>query len=68
MKKICKIILLDEVNCILTGLTADHYVYFFEEYGIFTENYYFSPKNTEESIVSPRIENFKNFTNILILG
>ena len=44
MSKVCKIILVDEVNCACVGLSRDHYAYFYEKYGIHTENYFFSPK------------------------
>jgi len=44
MTKICKIVLIDEVNCACIGLSRDHYAYFYEKYGIHTENYFFSPK------------------------
>jgi len=40
----CKIVLIDEVNCVITGLHADHIIYYYEKYGILTESYYFSPK------------------------
>ena len=42
--KKCKLILLDEINCIFVNLHPDHVVYFYEMYGIFTDNYYFNPK------------------------
>lgn len=44
MSRVCKIILIDEVNCACLGLSRDHYAYFYEKYGIHTENYFFSPK------------------------
>ncbi len=45
MKKTpCKIILLDEVNCIFVGLHPDHIIYFYEKYGIFAKGYFFNPK------------------------
>jgi superfamily II DNA or RNA helicase len=44
MSKVCKIVLIDEVNCACLGLTRDHFAYFYEKYGIHTENYFFSPK------------------------
>jgi len=44
MSRTCKIILLDEVNCVCLGLLKDHYAYFFEKYGIFAEGYFFNPK------------------------
>lgn len=40
----CKLILLDEVNCIFTGLHPDHVIYFYEKYGIFAKGYFFNPK------------------------
>ena len=40
----CKIVIIDEVNCAVLGLTLNHYAYFYEKYGIHTENYFFSPK------------------------
>jgi len=40
----CKIVLIDEVNCACLGLTRDHAAYFYEKYGIHTENYFFNPK------------------------
>jgi superfamily II DNA or RNA helicase len=40
----CTIRLLDEVNCVCSGLTKDHIAYFYEKYGIFAENYFFNPK------------------------
>jgi len=42
--KECKIILIDEVNCACLGLSRDHAAYFYEKYGIHTENYFFNPK------------------------
>jgi len=44
MTKICKIVLVDEVNCACLGLSRDHMAYFYEKYGIHTEGYFFSPK------------------------
>ena len=44
MTKACKIVLIDEVNCACLGMTRDHIAYFYEKYGIHTENYFFSPK------------------------
>jgi superfamily II DNA or RNA helicase len=43
-KRKCKIVLIDEVNCAVTGLHADHILYYYEKYGILTESYFFSPK------------------------
>jgi len=42
--KKCKIILLDEVNCIFVGLHPDHIIYLYEQYGIFAKGYFFNPK------------------------
>lgn len=42
--KKCKVILLDEVNCIFTGLHPDHVIYFYEKYGLFAKGYFFNPK------------------------
>lgn len=42
--KKCKVILLDEVSCVFTGLHPDHVVYFYELYGIHPEGYFFNPK------------------------
>ena len=44
MTRTCKIVLIDEVNCACLGLSRDHFAYFYEKYGIHTENYFFSPK------------------------
>ena len=44
MSKVCKIILIDEVNCACLGMSQAHNMFFFEKYGIHTENYFFSPK------------------------
>lgn len=43
-KRTCKIVLLDEVNCIFVGLHPDHVLYFYELYGKFSKGYFFSPK------------------------
>ncbi len=43
-KRECKIVLLDEVNCIFVGLHPDHVLYFYELYGKFAKGYFFSPK------------------------
>jgi len=42
--KKCKIVLLDEVNCIFVGMHPDHIIYFYEMYGIFTASHFFNPK------------------------
>ncbi len=44
MSLTCKILILDEVNCVCLGLLKDHYAYFYEKYGIYTEGYFFHPK------------------------
>lgn len=44
MANVCKIKILDEVNCVFTGLHPDHLGYFYEEYGAFAPNYFFNPK------------------------
>lgn len=44
VKRNCKIVLLDEVNCIFVGLHPDHILYFYELYGKFAKGYFFSPK------------------------
>ncbi len=54
----CKILLLDEVHCVCLGLLKDHYAYFFEKYGIFTEGYFFHPKY-ELGIWDGKIRYFK---------
>ena len=42
--KQCKVIIQDEVNCIISGLHPDHVGYFYEEYSAFAPNHFFSPK------------------------
>lgn len=42
--KVAKIRILDEVNCAIVGLTPDHILYFYEEYGRKAPNYFFNPK------------------------
>jgi len=37
-----KIVILDEVNCVIAGLHPEHLKYFWEEYGIKTEHYFFT--------------------------
>ena len=44
MSKVCRIVLIDEVNCACLGMSQHHTLYFYEKYGIHTENYFFSPK------------------------
>ena len=39
----CKVVLLDEVNCVLYGLQNDHLKYFHNEFAVFAPNYFFSP-------------------------
>lgn len=43
-KRDCSIKILDEVNCVFTGLHPDHIGLFYEQYGMFAPNYYFNPK------------------------
>lgn len=43
-KRTVKVKILDEVNCVLIGLTPDHLLYFYEEYARFAPNYFFNPK------------------------
>lgn len=43
MKK-ATIIVEDEVNCIVHGLTPHHTTHFWESYGVLTENHFFHPK------------------------
>jgi len=38
-----KIVLTDEVNCFITGLHPDQIEYFYKEYGVRAENYFFAP-------------------------
>jgi len=40
----CTIVLLDEVSCVVNGLSKEHNSYFFEKYGLFTKGYFFNPK------------------------
>lgn len=40
----CKIKILDNANCVIFGLTPDHYNYFHEEYSEYAPNYRFNPK------------------------
>lgn len=37
-----KIVILDEVNCVIAGLHPEHVKYFWEEYGIKTDHYFFT--------------------------
>lgn len=43
-QRTCTIKILDEVNCVFVGLHPDHLGYFYEEYGVFSPNYFFNPK------------------------
>lgn len=36
--------ILDQVNCVFTGISPDHTSYFFEEYAAFVPNHFFNPK------------------------
>lgn len=40
----CKIVILDEVNCVFVGVHPDHIGYFYEEYSTYAPNYFFNPK------------------------
>jgi len=42
-KKICKIRILDEVNCMVMGLDLNHVEYFNDEYALHAKGYFFSP-------------------------
>lgn len=42
--KKCTIILEDEVNCIVGGLSKIHLKHFYETYGFFVKGYFFNPK------------------------
>lgn len=44
MQRTCTLRILDQVNCVFTGLHPDHVAYFFEEFSAFAPNYYFNPK------------------------
>ena len=44
MKRKCRIVITDEVNCHIVNLTNDHTGYFYEEYGKFAPNYIWNPK------------------------
>jgi len=64
----CKIILLDEVNCVFVGLHPDHVIYFYEMYGIFTESHYFNPKfqlGSWDGKIRFFHKNGKTFVNLL---
>jgi len=40
----CKVVILDEVQCVFVGLNPDHIGYLYEQYGVFGPNYFFNPK------------------------
>jgi len=42
-KRKCKLIVLDEVNCIFVDITPDHLLYFYDKYGFFAKGYFFNP-------------------------
>lgn len=44
MQRTVTVKLLDQVNCVFTGLSPDHVGYFYEEFAAFAPNYYFNPK------------------------
>lgn len=44
MNRQCKIVILDEVQCVFVGLHPDHIAFMYEEYGVFGPNYFFNPK------------------------
>ena len=44
MQRTCTVKLLDQVNCVFTGLHPDHIGFFYEEYAAYAPNYYFNPK------------------------
>jgi len=44
MQRTCTLRILDEVNCVFTGLHPDHVGFFYEEYARFANNYFFNPK------------------------
>lgn len=39
-----KVHILDEVNCIITGLYPDDVLYFYNDYAVRTENYFYDPR------------------------
>lgn len=64
----CKIILLDEVNCIFTGLHPDHIIYFYEKYGLFAKGHFFNPKfqlGSWDGKIRFFHKNGKTFVNLL---
>lgn len=40
----CKLTILDNANCIFSGLIPDHLRYMYEEYAVYAPNYRFNPK------------------------
>lgn len=40
----CNIYLLDEVNCVVVGLSQQHTEYFYDQFGVNAPGYFFSPK------------------------
>lgn len=40
----CNIVLLDEVSCLINGLSKEHNLFFYEKYGLFAKGHFFSPK------------------------
>lgn len=40
----CTIKLLDEVNCVIIGLSEDDVKFFYKKYGILAKNYFYNPK------------------------
>lgn len=44
MSRLAKVVIVDEVNCVIAGLSPDHISYFYEEYACRAPNYFFNPK------------------------
>lgn len=44
MAKKCTVLLQDEVNCAILGLSEDHIAFFYNKYGLKAPNYFFNPK------------------------
>lgn len=63
--KNCTINLIDEVNCIIKGLTEEHYEHFYESYGFLAKGYFFNPKYTL-GIWDGKIRFFKKTGNTYI--
>lgn len=42
--KQCSVYILDEVNCVINGLSKTHMDYFYDQFGIPAPNFFFSPK------------------------